>query len=126
MQARRTLTPGQKGTKKFLDRYGDQLFCVRYRYDKLQRKRFTTVEIIVEESAWASPAITVTSPLIVGLRVAFDEVKLQRLIRQAGGKWNREQRVWEIPYDQATALGLQDRIQPIEASHSRHQPMSNT
>lgn len=95
MQARRKLSPEQKGTKKFLDRYGDRLVCVRYRYDREQRKRFTTVEIIVEESAWSSTAITVTSPLIVGLRVALDEVKLQRLIKQAGGKWNREQRVWE-------------------------------
>jgi hypothetical protein len=25
MQARRTLTPGQKGTKKFLEHYGEQL-----------------------------------------------------------------------------------------------------
>ncbi len=52
MQARRTLVPGQKGTKKFLDHYGEKLICVRYRYDEQQRKRVTTVELIVEESAW--------------------------------------------------------------------------
>jgi hypothetical protein len=50
MQARQTLSPGQKGTKKFLERYGKQLICVRYRYDDQRRKRFTTIEIIVEES----------------------------------------------------------------------------
>lgn len=33
MQARRTFTPGQKGAKKFFDRYGEHLVCVRYRYD---------------------------------------------------------------------------------------------
>jgi len=38
MQTRRTLTPIQKRTRKFLDRYGDQLFCVRYRYDKLRHR----------------------------------------------------------------------------------------
>ena len=27
-------------------------------------------------------------PIVVGLRVALDEVKLQRLIKQAGGKWD--------------------------------------
>jgi hypothetical protein len=30
MQARRTLIPDQKGAKKFLDRYGEQLVCLRY------------------------------------------------------------------------------------------------
>ena len=44
MQARQTLTPSQKGTKKFLERYGKQLICVRYRYDDQRRKRFTTVD----------------------------------------------------------------------------------
>ncbi len=106
MQARRTLTPGQKGTKKFLDRYGDQLFCVRYRYDKLQRKRFTTVELIVEESGWTPPE----RPSFVGVRVELKETDLQRRIKQAGGRWNREKGVWEISYDQAIALGLKTRM----------------
>lgn len=33
MQARRKLSPGQKGTKKFLDQYGARLVCVCYRSD---------------------------------------------------------------------------------------------
>jgi hypothetical protein len=49
-QARRTLTPGQKGTKKLLDQYGSSLVYVRYRYDEQRRKRYTTVEIIVQEA----------------------------------------------------------------------------
>jgi hypothetical protein len=50
MRARRTLAPGQKGTKKLLREYGAQLVCVRYRYDAERRLRFTTVELIVEQS----------------------------------------------------------------------------
>src|SRR5689334_8536992 len=106
MQARRTLTPGQKGTKKFLDRYGSQLVCVRYRYDQQQHKRFTTVELVVEEASWNAPEVLTAEPVLVGLRVALHEVDLQRRIKQAGGKWNRERRVWDIAYDQALALGL--------------------
>jgi hypothetical protein len=34
MLARRTLTPGQKDTKKFLKHYNDQLVCARYRFDE--------------------------------------------------------------------------------------------
>jgi hypothetical protein len=110
MQARRKLTPGQKGTKKFLDRYGDQLVCVRYRYDEQRHRRFTTIEIVVEESDWKPVAIPATEPANVGLHVALHEVALQRRIKQAGGIWNRETRVWDILYDQALALGLTDRI----------------
>src|SRR5262245_57884570 len=110
MHARRTLTPGQKGTKKFLERYGEQLICVRYRYDDQRRKRFTTIEIIVEESSCSPPE----KPEIVGLRVEFQETELQRRIKQAGGKWNSAKRVWEIPYDQAVALGLKKRIVKME------------
>jgi len=77
MQARQTLTPGQKGTKKFLERYGKQLICVRYRYDDQRRKRFTTIEIIVKESDWSPPE----KPEIVGLRVEFWETELQRRVK---------------------------------------------
>jgi hypothetical protein len=95
MQARQTLTPGQKGTKKFLERYSKQLICVRYRYDDQRRKRFTNIEIIVEESDWSPPE----KPEIVGLRVEFRETELQRRVKQSGGKWNSAKRVWEIHYD---------------------------
>jgi hypothetical protein len=121
MQARRTLAPGQKGTKKFLDRYGEQLVCVRYRYDEQRRKRFTTIEIIVEESAWSPPE----KPAIVGLRVELQETELQRRVKQAGGKWNSTKRVWEIHYDQAVALGLKQRIVKLEVSDIRHHQVSN-
>ena len=116
MQARRTLAPGQKGTKKLLDPYGEQLVCVRYRYDEQRRKRGATVEIIVEESAWSPPE----KPEIVGLRVEFQEIELQRRVKRPGGKWNSAKRVWEIHYDQAVALGLEKRIVKLEVSDIRH------
>jgi hypothetical protein len=122
MQARWTPAPGQKSVRKFLDRYGEQLICVRYRYDQQQRRRFTTVEIIVEESRWSPPE----KPEIVGLRVEFQETELQRRVKQAGGKWNGAKRVWEIHYDQAVALGLKKRIVKLEVSDIRHHQVSNT
>jgi hypothetical protein len=30
----RKSTPGQKGTKRLVEQYGDALICVSYRYDK--------------------------------------------------------------------------------------------
>jgi hypothetical protein len=115
MRTRTTLRPGQRGTKKWARQYGDRLVCVRYRYDEQRRRRYTTVEIIVDEAAWAPPPAPDT---IVGLRVTREEVALQRAIRTAGGQWDRAQRVWRIRYDQVVALGLLDRLVPPEVEAS--------
>jgi hypothetical protein len=116
MRARATLRPGQRGTKKWAKQYGDRLVCVRYRYDEQRRLRYTTVEIIVGEAAWAPPEPAPDA--IVGLRLAREEVTFQRAIRTAGGQWDRAQRVWRIRYDQVVALGLLDRLvlPEVEAS----------
>lgn len=55
MRGRRTLAPGQKGTKKLLRQYGAQLVCVRDRDDAERRLRCTTVELSIEQSP-GSPA----------------------------------------------------------------------
>lgn len=48
--------PGSNGTKKLVERYGERLVCVRYRYDEERRKRIKTVELVEEESAWVPAA----------------------------------------------------------------------
>ena len=64
MQARATLRPGQKGTKKLVARFGAGLICVRYRYDTKRKKRFTTVELIVDQADWipSTPLSTQSPP----------------------------------------------------------------
>ena len=52
MKTQTHLKPGQKGTKRLVEEYGQSLVCVRYRYDKVRRVRLKTIEIIVEEKAW--------------------------------------------------------------------------
>ncbi len=52
MDVKATLLPGTNGTKSLLKQYGEQLVCVRYRYDKRKQKRYKTAEIIVEEKDW--------------------------------------------------------------------------
>ena len=50
MQAFKTgasLRPGQRGTAAELEKYGEDLLCVRYRYDRAKGLRHKTVEIIV-------------------------------------------------------------------------------
>lgn len=107
MRTRLKLKPGQRGTKKLLAEYGPRLVCVRYRYDERRRRRFKTIELIVDEAAWQPKPKPET---IVQLKVAWGEANVAREIKQAGGKWNASKKVWELRYDQTVKLGLQARI----------------
>ena len=115
------LKPGQKGTKQLLAQYGDRLVCVRYRYDVQQKKRFKTVEIIVAEREWDPPAPRFAADAVVGVRVGFTESEVREQVKQAGGKWNRHRRVWELRYAQVVALKLAPRTVEEEASNPRCQ-----
>lgn len=111
MQTRLTLKPGQKGTKKLIAEYGDQLVCIRYRYDPQKKKRYKTVELIVEEIDW-KPRRRADAP--VEVKVEWGEADLGRQVKQAGGKWNPAKKVWEMRYDRAVELGLEGRIKSAE------------
>ena len=52
LRTRLTLAPGQNGTKKLARRFGQRLICVRYRYDDATKRRFKTVELVVDEIPW--------------------------------------------------------------------------
>jgi hypothetical protein len=120
VRAQVTLQPGQKGTKKLHDRYGDQLVCVRYRYDAARQRRLKTIELIVEEVPWRPQRATRKGAEMVGVRVAVHEVALQRQVKLVGGRWNPSHRVWELRRDQALQLGLKDRIEHAKVSMSRN------
>lgn len=55
MECRKRLTPGMNGTKRYLNRFGDRLLYVRYRVDPVQKRRVTTVELIVDEGPMSVP-----------------------------------------------------------------------
>lgn len=110
MKAQRKIKPGQPGTKKWLEKYGSNLICVRYKYDEEQKKRITTIEIIVEEKDWNVNQKRIPKNKIVGLKVEYGEVQVARLIKAAGGKWNKSKKVWELPYKDVLALGLEPRL----------------
>ena len=112
------LKPGQRGTKRLLAEYGDRLVCVRYRYDTKRKKRFKTVELLVAERDWQPRPPRLDGDPVVGLRIAFSDVAVRRVVKQAGAEWNPEQRVWQLPYRRVVALGLTGRIADDLASTS--------
>ncbi len=105
------MKPGQPGTKRWMEKFGDKLFCVRYRYDEAQRRKLITVEIIVDESPWQKK-VNRTPPnnKIVLIRVGYEESYLRNLVKSAGGKWNQKKKVWELPYQEVINLGLANRM----------------
>ena len=104
MRIRLTRKPGQKGTKELSLLYGKKLVCVRYRYDIEKRRRYKTVEIIVEESEW------IPNDALVLVKVAWGEKEISYKVKQAGGEWNKSKQAWELRYDKVVELQLEDRL----------------
>jgi len=104
-----TLRPGQKGTRELLKSYGDQLVCVRYRYDKTRGKRYKTVELIIDENDWI-PGVTIQADRRVPIEVGYGETELREQIKAAGGFWNAEKRAWILSYRKVLQMGLENRV----------------
>jgi hypothetical protein len=110
MKSIKTVQPGQNGTKGLVKKYGDKLFCVRYRYNPKAKQCLKTIEIIISRKAWEPKTDKPPPNKIVSIKVKYGEVHIGRLVKSAGGIWNREHKCWEIRYDQVVALGLEDRM----------------
>jgi hypothetical protein len=109
MDIKATLHPGQNGTKQLVSQYGDQLICVRYRYDKARQKRLKTVELIVDEQDWI-PGVTIPRDKVVALRIGYGENELREKVKGEGGYWNPEKKHWNLSYHKVLQLGLERRI----------------
>jgi hypothetical protein len=87
MKSRLNLKPGQKGTKRLVEKYGKALLYVRYRYDEHRGVRLKTVEIVVEEKPW-QPRLRLRDEDIVPVLVNFSEKALRDRLKAAGGTWD--------------------------------------
>lgn len=109
MKSRLNLKPGQRGTKHLVEKYGKALLYVRYRYDEDRGVRLKTVEIVVEEKAW-NPLLPLRDEDVVPMTVNFSEMDLREKLKDAGGRWNPEERLWFVPYGQIRGTELEGRI----------------
>jgi hypothetical protein len=104
------IRPNQPGTKKLVERFGNDLICVRYRYDKASNKRLKTVELIVEQRNHERKSPTIPRNKLLPIRVNYRENEIRRLVKSAGGRWDNVKKVWELSYGGIIELGLQERI----------------
>lgn len=110
MNGCKKLQPGQPGTKSLVERYGESLLCVRYRYDPESKKRLKTVELIVEEMPWQPAQKQIPPAQTVRVWIPHDELELQKQVQVANGKWNQQQKAWELPYREVLELGLSEYL----------------
>ncbi len=114
MEVTKTLLAGKNGTKRYLREYGDNLYCVRYRQDKEKGKRYTTVELIVDEGQlFKGYYQEVHGPhptQNVDLQIGFSEFELRDQVKAAGARWDKGKKLWELPFYKVKKLGLESRM----------------
>lgn len=113
MIVKRKLIPGEAGTKRWIEKYGEDLLCVRYRYDEKHKRKITTVEIIADKGIWEKNPQKIPKSKIMRIRVDYGEISLAKLVKAAGGRWNKQIKLWELPYGEVLTLGLEKRIVKI-------------
>lgn len=112
METRLTLRPGQPGTRKLVERYGDRLVRVRYVYDAASGRRLKTVELVVESVPWKANARKRRrqDDDVVYVRIAYHETELRERAKRLGALWRHPQKLWEITFRDSKRLGIEDRI----------------
>ena len=108
-----TLRPGDKGTRKLVERFGARLVRVRYLYDAEAGRRLKTVELIVQSVPWRPRS---RSPRrrdddIISVRIAWQETDLRERAKRLGAVWRPAQKLWEIRWSDARRLGIADRVE---------------
>jgi hypothetical protein len=106
----RRILAGQPGTKRMVEKYGEKLLYIRYKYDSEKRVKYKTVELIEESGIYEGKLSRKKAEQIVEIKVEYEEEELRTQVKAAGGKWNPEKKVWEIKYKEVKKLGLEERI----------------
>ncbi len=105
------LKPGQKGTKRLVEQFGDKLLCVRYRYDELRGVKLKTVEIVVEERPLHAPRFKDGD--VVPVTVAYDETEFREQLRAMRATWDPQVKLWFVPYRLIRGTALESRIAAV-------------
>jgi hypothetical protein len=110
-----TLRPGDPGTKRWTEEYRETLVAVRYRYDERNWRRYTTVELIVEDCPWVPEKRFSDPDRQVGLRIGWAEKEHQARLRAVQARWDPTAKLWWVALHLVTQLGLEERIAAWDA-----------
>jgi hypothetical protein len=104
------MQPGKPGTKKLVERYGDNLICVRYRYDDQNKMMHKTIEIIIESKPFKVCNKKTHKYKNMNIRIGYNEVDLRSRIKTCGGRWDPQKKLWNLSYKKIKELDLLERI----------------
>jgi len=102
------LKPGQNGTKRLVEQYGDKLLCVRYRFDETRGMKVKTVELIVDERPLTRPRFR--DDELVPVRVGYGEAALREQLRSLRARWDGERKLWYVRYGRIRGTALEERL----------------
>jgi hypothetical protein len=117
MKTRLVLRPGQRGTKRLVEKYGAALVCVRFRYDAESCQRLKTVELIIERTDWTPPPARHAPESLVPLRISASDLPLRAMVKAAGGRWNPDEQLWFVRYGNIAGTQLERHI-PVDANRT--------
>ncbi|MCQ3829807.1 hypothetical protein HXX02_10155 [Microbulbifer elongatus] len=118
MEIIKTIKPGDDGSKRYHEKYGEQLCAVRYRRSPCKKTVYTTIEIIVaqreafqqgQHKRTSSPHLTHSSEW-VAVKVAYDETELRAAVRRMGGRWSNQAKAWVVKRSMAIRRNIGHRI----------------
>jgi len=107
LRVARRIAPDRDGAKKLALRYGEQLVCVRHRLNSEGTVRFTTVELLIEQT----PVIP-TGTRLVAVRLEPGDRPTRSLLLSCGALWDKSRKVWMVPRNIVKTFGLLHRVVP--------------
>ena len=78
MKTTKKLLPGQHGTKRLADQYGEALVCFRYRYEPEEDMVVKTIELVAGRTLRRATKSRIPTNRLVNVRVEFGETGLGR------------------------------------------------
>jgi hypothetical protein len=92
----RKISPGKPGTKQLLKKYGSSLICLRYRYDTDSKLMTKSIELAIEQRPWEPHKYKIPPNKIVHIKVDYNEIYTRKLVKSAGGHWDRDKKAWNL------------------------------
>ena len=95
---------------KLTRQFGDALVCVRYRHDGAGKLRYTTVELVVEQTPIQPRA---SERMLVSISHPIGDRTQRARAMALGAKWDQQEHVWKMSLRVARMLDVLDRIVAI-------------
>ena len=71
--------------------------------------RYKTVELIEEAIPW-NPVLNYKPGKLVAVKIDYNETDLRQQVKDHGGRWDKDRKVWLLEYVALLKLNLENRM----------------